>query len=47
MVQPTNTKLNNEILRGEFTSRYNTQNVAYLDRAFDDTEVGGLTILEI
>lgn len=39
--------LGNELLRSTFTNRYAIDNVAYLDKYWGSTEVGGNTYLEI
>ena len=41
------TILGNEVKRGIFSNRYAIDNVAYLDKYFGSTEVGGNTYLEI
>lgn len=41
------TKLGNEQLRGLFSNRYAIDNIAYLDKYWGSTEVGGNTYLEI
>lgn len=43
----TDTSLGTETLRGLFTDRSAVDNVAYLDKFFSSTEVGGNTYLEI
>lgn len=43
----TDTQLGTELVRGTFTTRTASLNVAYLDKFFTATEVGGLTINEI
>jgi hypothetical protein len=43
----TDTALGTEAIRGAWTNRYAIDNVAYLDKYFSSTEVGGNTYLEI
>ena len=40
------TTLGNEVLRGEFTNRFAIANIAFLDKFWSSTEVGGATYLE-
>ena len=46
-ITDSDTTLSAELVRGLFTQRSATGNVAYLDKFWGSSEVGGLTILEV